>query len=490
MWLFCLVAFALACRCRAVPRLAVQDSPRLRGTAGCLVAGVLPPAPRAAGAPSPPSAVEDRGAWHGAESSSWASTCASAVGLAVGATQLARRRQRRPRGPRPRLGGRAAVVAAAAIETAGAGAAALVEAFEARAEASAAASGGEPEALVFHTDSEEERLPRLHPHYGPGAGAWPSPLAAAVQQDWPPVEQPSADGQVWDASLVYTPVPVMFWFPTVGSEQQHADGFASSSWEQYEASPLGSRAWSELEPSTPHSAEAPRVKLRASEREGLEHRLRSGAVAERKAVLTYVLRNTWSLAQSKHGCEVVQTALMESDISIQIELANSLRGHVLDATRSPHANHVLQLCIERLPPECITFVAFELVGHGRDCALRNFGCRVCQRLLEHFPGGMLQGLAEEWVSHVVELSGHRYGNFVVQHLFEYGQAEQRSAALRMLLPSARALACHQCGSKVVQKALAHCGLEEQDRLVRVLGDVPGLEQSMYGSFVARELRRR
>ena len=53
----------------------------------------------------------------------------------------------------------------------------------------------------------------------------------------------------------------------------------------------------------------------------------------------------WELSQDSKGCREVQQAIEEASDDVRCSLVAELCGHVLDAMRCPHANHVLQKCI-------------------------------------------------------------------------------------------------------------------------------------------------
>eukprot|EP00445_Apocalathium_hangoei_P030708 CAMPEP_0203929156 /NCGR_PEP_ID=MMETSP0359-20131031/68104_1 /ASSEMBLY_ACC=CAM_ASM_000338 /TAXON_ID=268821 /ORGANISM="Scrippsiella Hangoei, Strain SHTV-5" /LENGTH=589 /DNA_ID=CAMNT_0050858141 /DNA_START=189 /DNA_END=1958 /DNA_ORIENTATION=- len=284
-------------------------------------------------------------------------------------------------------------------------------------------------------------------------------------------------------------------------------------WQQNGASSSSSAqlnmgSWESSMPSTPHSSSVSQTssmqspslmvasKARCSAREAdvMVMQLRSKDMALKRAVLEQIVSGAWSLALTRHGCRVVQAAVDAADTSCRIALADSLKGHVLEAVRSPHANHVLQKCVAMLPPDHVRFVLTEIQGHVRDSAKHPFGCRVLERLLEHCPYWMTQGLAMELLGDVVDLARHPYGNYVVQHLLEHGQAQHRRAIAQILTPQISRLARHKIASNVVEKAWLYCDDEERQAMREMMTGSPeelaSLEHSNYGSFVVKEMRRR
>jgi len=205
-------------------------------------------------------------------------------------------------------------------------------------------------------------------------------------------------------------------------------------------------------------------KLSSKEADVAMKQLKNGESQEQRAVLDWVIKSAWPLCLTRHGCRVVQVALEVAGQSDRLTLADALRGNVLEALKSPHANHVLQKCIKLLPSEQLHFVPVELVGQARKLAQHPFGCRVLQRIIEHYEGLQTSALVEEVITgDAVELCKHSYGNYVLQHIFEFGMRPQISRLAAAMMPKARELARHWCGSHVVEKALLFCDKKSKAR---------------------------
>eukprot|EP00438_Fugacium_kawagutii_P006702 Skav219114 [mRNA] locus=scaffold1574:367358:372836:+ [translate_table: standard] len=88
----------------------------------------------------------------------------------------------------------------------------------------------------------------------------------------------------------------------------------------------------------------------------------------RREAIQQVIQDVWTLANSKNGTRVVQTALDVADYAEKQSLAYSFQGRVWVALKSPHANHVLQKIIALMPPEKIQFVidASRQSGHPKE----------------------------------------------------------------------------------------------------------------------------
>lgn len=197
-----------------------------------------------------------------------------------------------------------------------------------------------------------------------------------------------------------------------------------------------------------------------------------------------VAGRVWGLATDVRGCRRVQRALDEAGNDEQrIALASEFRGHVWEALRCQHANHVLQRCITALPPQASQFIVEELMaagpGSGASAARHRFGCRVLERLLEHCLPKQISILAADVLAQATELCVHPFANYVMQHLVEHGTADQASQVADALVRGAPAGACGDFyGCAVVGKVLRLGSRLDRAAVGAALLQVPGLAVSM------------
>jgi len=215
------------------------------------------------------------------------------------------------------------------------------------------------------------------------------------------------------------------------------------------------------------------------------------ASVERRELVDWITSKAWPMAAMRHGTRIVQKAFDVLESTDKVLLAEGLKGHVQEALESPHANHVLQKCVETMPPAQIRFVLEEMVGYGAFFARRRFGCRVIERLLEHCPGPYVASLIDEILADAEKLCRHPFGNFVVQHVLEHGTVEQQKQVADILRANILHLARHRIASHVVEAAFVHCACEDKQALVEAMGtDTTDLSRTRYGSFVVREMHCR
>lgn len=171
--------------------------------------------------------------------------------------------------------------------------------------------------------------------------------------------------------------------------------------------------------------------------------------------------NVWKLSQDRHSTWNVQEAILHCDE--RLELALELQGHVWEACKCPHANHVLQCCINNIPAEHMLFVVDEIMdreGGVRKIAKNQYGCRVLQRLLEHCSHEQekVTSMVEALLSDTVMLTMHEFGNFVVGHLLEYCGLSVASRVIDKLVESLPEMAADGQLGRVAEKAFRtpHC----------------------------------
>lgn len=183
--------------------------------------------------------------------------------------------------------------------------------------------------------------------------------------------------------------------------------------------------------------------------------------------------NVWRLSRDPQGSRLVQAALEDADSDdARTSLASELRGHIREATRCRHANHVVQKCITLIRPQAMQFIIDEILEKGpgavSQAARHEFGCRILQRLLEHCQPEQMKGLAELLLVDAVLLSKHMYGNYVMQHLLEHGSPDQQHRLTMILEKNAHEVASDGRAQAVLGKALCYGEPADQQLLAQAL----------------------
>jgi len=197
---------------------------------------------------------------------------------------------------------------------------------------------------------------------------------------------------------------------------------------------------------------------------------------QREAPAKHQWLDVWKLSQDVNGCRVVQQAFEEGSNDERLQLVEQLRGHVWEALRCPHANHVIQKCITTTRPRDSHFIISELCqnGSGAAAAARHrYGCRILERLLEHL-AEQAQPLVDLIIAEGIELSKHVFGNYIMQHILEHGTLAQKHRLCRMLAPVAHTLGLDPYACAVIGKALSHGSPQDRVCIAQALLRVPDL----------------
>lgn len=171
-------------------------------------------------------------------------------------------------------------------------------------------------------------------------------------------------------------------------------------------------------------------------------------------------------------------------------LVSELRGHVLDALESPHANHVLQRVVELMPPASTSFILDELAANWdmSQVVQHKFGCRLLERIFEHFTACPRTNEALEFFlsngafGDLSEHCSHMFGTHVMQHLMEYGTYTQQCLVSSALWHDLRKAALDEYAVGVLDKALTFLPREDQQALAAAILELDGLLPRMAMSW--------
>lgn len=70
-----------------------------------------------------------------------------------------------------------------------------------------------------------------------------------------------------------------------------------------------------------------------------------------------------SLSLQMYGCRVIQKAIESVPLEMQISIVKELDGCVLKCVKDQNGNHVVQKCIECVPPDRLQFIVDAFKGH-------------------------------------------------------------------------------------------------------------------------------
>merc|ERR1712137_392378 len=184
-----------------------------------------------------------------------------------------------------------------------------------------------------------------------------------------------------------------------------------------------------------------------------------------------------SLTFHAEGCRVAQAAIEAAGLDAMVKLASQLRGHVVEAIESPHANYVVQKVIEILPPSQVSFVIKELSGCGMRLVKHSYGVRIFCRLVEHCCKDMVEDLIAEVTQDVEQLCCDKYGSYFAQHLIEHDCLKRGQQVLGMLVDNPTYYASSWRGCELICFAMGFLDATQRRSLFeRFLDDTSTLLQ--------------
>eukprot|EP00427_Karlodinium_veneficum_P050541 CAMPEP_0169362166 /NCGR_PEP_ID=MMETSP1017-20121227/30757_1 /TAXON_ID=342587 /ORGANISM="Karlodinium micrum, Strain CCMP2283" /LENGTH=533 /DNA_ID=CAMNT_0009459655 /DNA_START=66 /DNA_END=1667 /DNA_ORIENTATION=+ len=186
----------------------------------------------------------------------------------------------------------------------------------------------------------------------------------------------------------------------------------------------------------------------------------------------------WDLSKDAKGCREVQKALSECDSEEKgIAIAVQLKGHVMDAVRCPHANHVLRKIIELLSPQCSSFIIKEILENGLDgvkeVAMHRYGCRIMEELLRVCHPTQLEDMVELLLADCEALCMHMYGNFVMKSVLRCALPRQRQKLVKSIMDNLFSIGTSFYACAVLAEVLQGDRAEGQ-ALARMILSVTGL----------------
>lgn len=178
------------------------------------------------------------------------------------------------------------------------------------------------------------------------------------------------------------------------------------------------------------------------------------------------------IALDPHGTRALQKLVecISTETEFQI-IIKSLSSYVVLLSRDLNGNHVIQKCLQKLPPSYCNFIFDAACENCVKIAKHRHGCCVLQRCFDHGTPSQCEKLALKVGENAVELSIDPYGNYVVQYVLSMEENRLRiqndpqsinkipdtsksiDFIISALASNLTKLSTHKFGSNVIEKSL-------------------------------------
>lgn len=210
------------------------------------------------------------------------------------------------------------------------------------------------------------------------------------------------------------------------------------------------------------------------------------------------------IALDPHGTRALQKLVecVSTETEFQI-IINSLSSYVVLLSRDLNGNHVIQKCLQKLPPDHCEFIFLAACDNCVKIAKHRHGCCVLQRCFDHGTPAQCESLSLKVGENAVELCIDPYGNYVVQYVLSMEENRLRiqndpescnkipdtSKSINFIINSLAShltkLSTHKFGSNVIEKSLRIPTLAPV-LIKKLLNDSDGLKMLLhdaYGNYV-------
>lgn len=110
--------------------------------------------------------------------------------------------------------------------------------------------------------------------------------------------------------------------------------------------------------------------------------MQKGSEEQQRILIDLIKGKVKTLSLDMYGCRCVQKAIEVGNIEQKTILLAEIKPWIPTFVDSQNANHVLQICIEMVPPQHIAFLLDHFKLNSLSMCKHPFGCRVMQRIIE------------------------------------------------------------------------------------------------------------
>ena len=224
---------------------------------------------------------------------------------------------------------------------------------------------------------------------------------------------------------------------------------------------------------------------------------------QRDALLESISGELVSISLNMHGTRAVQKMIDYLSTQRQVQsLIMALNLNVVTLIKDLNGNHVIQKCLNTLPPEDNQFIYNAVAANCIEVATHRHGCCVLQRCIDHASESQRIQLVTEITYNSLTLVLDPFGNYVVQYgekkstlhsnldyllmnyliVLDLNDSRFISAIVNQFRNNVCALSAQKLSSNVVEKCVRVADLEGRKSLISELIDRSRLERMLRDSF--------
>ncbi|GAA5912727.1 hypothetical protein JCM6882_005773 [Rhodosporidiobolus microsporus] len=175
---------------------------------------------------------------------------------------------------------------------------------------------------------------------------------------------------------------------------------------------------------------------------------------QRDALIESISGELVSISLNMHGTRAVQKMIDYLSTQRQVQsLILALNLNVVTLIKDLNGNHVIQKCLNALPPEDNQFIYNAVATHCIEVATHRHGCCVLQRCIDHASESQRIQLVTEITYNSLTLVQDAFGNYVVQYVLDLNDNRFIEAIVRQFLGNVSALSAQKFSSNVVEKCI-------------------------------------
>jgi len=142
---------------------------------------------------------------------------------------------------------------------------------------------------------------------------------------------------------------------------------------------------------------------------------------QRLKIVKIISNDLVNISINMHGTRAAQKLidLLKNNEEIKI-VCNALSNHVVQLIQDLNGNHVIQRCLNKLPPKSTQFIYDAVTQEGNIIAVatHRHGCCVLQRCIDSASTEQKMQLVNEIIRNALPLVRDPFGNYVVQYVLE------------------------------------------------------------------------